>query len=289
MNRTRVASAIVFAIALAASVFWFSRPQPPASAPARSPARDRPQVPVPTRVTPATTPPPQVPGEPAQAPSPKPPAELGPPEILDAKTADDQPVQAFVWQSKLAGAPVAVFAADLHGDGNNWLPVLQALKAQREVSLVVLQKGPGPVAVVADLAVRDATARQRWAAIMALLHARPPLQASTFVLVGAAEAASSALATAANDPTIRGVALLSPQAAPGIGDVAEALESRPTLLIWAESDAQSIETVQILQPLLHNRRQTSCKGDGQGLELLKESRVRSDLVGWLYTALSVHR
>lgn len=287
MTRTRIASAVVFVIALCTAVFLFSRPQAPA--PARAPDYATARAPVQTPVSPQIVPARAVPGEPAEPPSAKPPAELGPPEVLNAKTLDDQPVQAYLWQSKLQGAPVAVFAADLHGDGNTWLPVLQALKAQREISLVVLQKGPGPAAVIADLAVRDATARQRWTAILALLHARPALQTSTFVLVGAAEAASSALALAANDATIRGVAALSPQAAPGLADAAEVVENRPILLMWAERDAQSAETVQILQPLLHNRRQASTVSDAQGLELLKDSRLRSDLVGWLYTALSVHR
>jgi len=287
LNRTRIASAVVLVLTLCTAAFLFSRLQAPP--PTHAAEHEAARAPAQASVSPQIVPPPPVPGEPMQPPSAKPPAELGPPEVLNAKTADDQTVQAYLWQSQLRGAPVAVFAAALHGDGNAWLAALQALKAQREVSLVVLQAGPGPAAVIADLAVRDATARQRWAAILALLHARSALQTSTFVLVGAAEAASSALAIAANDATIRGVVALSPQAAPGLGGIAEVLENRPVLLMWADRDAQSVETVQILQTLLHNRRQASTSSDAQGLELLKDSRLRSDLVGWLYTALSVHR
>jgi hypothetical protein len=243
------------------------------------------------RVSRPSLPPPQAPPEvPQPVPPPphaQPPARLSEGEALHIPLLQGGVATGTLWLAARPGMPLVVALAGLDEHAEGWLPVLKALKAQREVSLAVIDGAPLDGTSVAQQ--RQAT-RARLEAVVKFLRARALLQDVPLALLGSKDAGVAALLFASQDLDVRAVAALSPPLDPQDAAEREAVHSltrRQVFMAVAGADVTADATLDLLK-VLPNLRLATLPGQRHGLALL-EGTLPGDLAGWLYAALGPAR
>lgn len=144
-----------------------------------------------------------------------------------------------------ASRPAVLFLHMYAGQRQDWDPIAEALQQAGIASLAIDLRGQGDTGELEDwaLAVDDVAAAQAW------LAAQPNVDPDRRGTVGASIGANLALAQAARDDSLRGVALLSP----GLDYFRVTIEglmspygTRPILLVASEKDGYSADAVRTL-------------------------------------------
>ncbi len=222
---------------------------------------------------------------------PDPPSGRIPPDPgseLSLTTDDGAILHGTVWVGTRADAPAVVMLHQLSSDRSEWGVFKDRVLGDMTVLAIDL-RGHGKSTERKDLPPRgwktfDTAA---WAklpldakAAVAYLRARetPP---SSIVIVGASIGSSAALLYAADDPAIRGVAMLSPGTSYRGLDTVAALArygTRPLLLISSRDDTRSADAVQKLATTHGSAEQTIFDGGGHGVSVDRTSPKLVDVV-----------
>lgn len=169
-----------------------------------------------------------------------------------------------------------------------WLATLRTLKAQRDVSCVVVTAPANDGRALPELR-KDAHARLQ--AVLSYLRDIRGVRDAPTVLLGSRDGGEAALRLAGEDASVRAAAALSPSLDAHDAterDAVQALSRRLVFVAMGVSQAQSQEA-RDLQTSLANLRFLPQPGPGDGLDLLESPTLRADLAGWLYAALGPER
>lgn len=225
------------------------------------------------------------------APAPRPPADLGAGDSFTITAADGARLPVTAWKARSPRAPVVLFVAAPGEEASTWMPVLRTLRAARDCSLAILWNSaesgrhePG----IPDPAARRSHEQARIGVVISGLQRRLQLDPGSLALVGSGQAAAAVLGAAAADPSVRATAFLSPELPDSDAELLEGLAAmtrRQVFLAVADADARAAPAVALLEARLGTLRLARYPGGRHGIELLVDSRVQSDLVGWLFAML----
>jgi hypothetical protein len=198
---------------------------------------------------------------------------------------DGRTLPLTLWTGQATHAPVIACMAGPNDATDGFVAVLETLRAHRDVAAAIV----GSVAPrdIADPAARVRDLELRLNAVIAALKAHPSLQGGALVLLGAGDAAAAAVLAAQANAEVRATGLFSPLLEPpelGLRDAVGDLARRQVFLVYGSQGSQAEAGHEIAGRLL-NRRVVVVPGGAAGVDLLRNARIRSDLAGWLYTAL----
>lgn len=203
------------------------------------------------------------------------------------RAADGVAIAATVYDAPGSPAPAVVLVHMLSRTKEDWRPFAERLQAAGITALALDLRGHGQsegLAAPASAMALDVRAAVSW------LAARSEVRAGALAIVGASLGASLALLTAADVPTVRGVALLSPALdyrGVRIEAAAKKYGSRPMLLAVSSEDPYALRTVRALtggdQPAREQRISTL---SAHGSHLVdRDPEVAATLVDWLRRTL----
>jgi len=203
------------------------------------------------------------------------------------RAADGVAIAATVYDAPGSPAPAVVLVHMLTRTKEDWRPFAERLQAAGITALALDLRGHGQsegLAAPASAMALDVRAAVSW------LAARAEVRAGAVAIVGASLGASLALLTAADVPTVRGVALLSPALdyrGVRIEAAAKKYGSRPMLLAVSSEDPYALRTVRALtgedQPAREQRISTL---SAHGSHLVdRDPEVAATLVDWLRRTL----
>lgn len=206
---------------------------------------------------------------------------------VSLRAADGVAIAATVYEAPALPAPAVVLVHMLTRTKEDWRPFAERLQAAGITALALDLRGHGQSdgsAAPATAMALDVQAAVAW------LAARSEVTAGGVAIVGASIGASLALLTAADVPTVRGVALLSPASDyRGVRSDAAAKKygSRPMLLIASSEDPYALRTVRAMtgedQPARELRISTQA-AHGSHL-VFRDPDVAAALVDWLRRTL----
>ena len=203
------------------------------------------------------------------------------------RAADGVAIAATVYEAPGSPAPAVVLVHMLTRTKEDWRPFAERLQAAGITALALDLRGHGQSegsAAPAQAMALDVRAAVSW------LAARSEVRAGAVAIVGASLGASLALLTAADVPTVRGVALLSPALdyrGVRIEAAAKKYGRRPMLLAVSSEDPYALRTVRALtgegQPAREQRISTQA---AHGSHLVdRDPEVAAALVDWLRRTL----
>ncbi len=203
------------------------------------------------------------------------------------RAADGVALAATVYEAPTSPAPAVVLVHMLTRTKEDWRPLAERLQAAGITALALDLRGHGQSegsAAPALAMVLDVRAAVAW------LAARSEVTAGVVAIVGASLGASLALITAADTPSVRSVALLSPAAdyrGVRLEAAAKKYGNRPLLLVASSEDPYALRTVRALtadnQPA-HEQRISPQAAHGSHL-VDRDPDVAAALVDWLRRTL----
>ena len=203
------------------------------------------------------------------------------------RTADGVALAATVYDAPSLPAPAVVLVHMLTRTKEDWRPLAERLQAAGITALALDLRGHGQSegsAAPASAMALDVRAAVAW------LAARPEVAAGAVAIVGASLGASLALIAAADTPTVRSVALLSPAAdyrGVRLEAAAKKYGNRPMLLVASSEDPYALRTVRAMtgghQPA-HEQRISNQAAHGSHL-VDRDPDVAAALVDWLRRTL----
>lgn len=247
-------------------------------------------------VPPTRAPPPILPTvEPLPPPGPRPPADLGAPEPLRIARDGLPPVTGRLWAADRPGAPLILVLPQAEPDAEAaWLPAVRALRAQRPVSLAVLDPVPpahGDWSAPATWHGLLDDLRQWLDPAVTTLATEPRFADASISLAGSGLAAVALLSHAAVDPRVRCVVAVAPSTEPSVrADLTTAyseLTRRQILLAWSDTDPTAPEGERLATPLTNARRLHAAGEPGRDRVL--PATLAPDLTGWWFAALGPKR
>ncbi len=206
---------------------------------------------------------------------------------VQLRASDGVAVAATVYAAPSTPAPAVVLVHMLTRTKEDWRPLAERLQAAGITALAVDLRGHGQSegsAVPAPAMALDVRAALSW------LAGRPEVIAGAVAIVGASIGASLALLAAADAPTVRGVALLSPASdyrGVRLEAAARKYGPRPLLLVASSEDPYALRTLRAVagdgRPD-HEQRISGVAAHGSHL-LDRDPDVATAVVDWLRRTL----
>ena len=206
---------------------------------------------------------------------------------VSLRAADGLALAATLYEAAAAPAPAVVLVHMLTRAKEDWRSFAERLQSAGITALALDLRGhgqsEGSAAPLPAMAL-DVQAAVAW------LSARSEVSAGAVAIVGASLGASLALLTAADAPSVRGVALLSPASdyrGVRIDAAAKKYGSRPMLLIASSEDPYALRTVRAMTGAdLPARDQRISTQTAHGSLLVdRDPEVAAALVDWLRRTL----
>jgi alpha-beta hydrolase superfamily lysophospholipase len=208
------------------------------------------------------------------------------------RTTDGVTIAASFYEATKRPAPAVICLHMLTRSRRDWEPVAAELASAGIAVLTIDFRGHGESGVApSDAAAGLASFTQDAAAAKRYLESRPDVMRDRIAIAGASLGAEVALVTAAADPAIRAVALLSPTMdyrGLRIDQAAKKYGARPMLLVASREDSYSLRTIRDLtktdQP--GNPREKVLVDTGHGTMMFsRDTGLIRTLVDWFQRAL----
>ncbi len=206
---------------------------------------------------------------------------------VQLRASDGVALAATVYDAPSSPAPAVVLVHMLTRTKDDWRSLAERLQSAGITALAVDLRGHGQSegsAVPAPVMALDVRAALSW------LAGRPEVTTGAVAIVGASIGASLALLAAAETPSVRGVALLSPASdyrGVRLDAAGRKYGARPLLLVASSEDPFALRTLHGLagegQPA-HEQRISGVAAHGSQL-LDRDPDVATALVDWLRRTL----
>jgi pimeloyl-ACP methyl ester carboxylesterase len=205
---------------------------------------------------------------------------------IDLETGDGVRIRGTHYAPGLGQAPGVVLLHMLGRQRSDWDAFARQLQEAGYAVLAIDLRGHG-----------ESEGRRDWQAMtqdaesaIAYLRSRPEIDGDRIALIGASIGANIVLNAAANDPQIKGAALLSP----GLDyrgvtteDAVKMLGDRPLLIVASEEDSYAADSARTLADMADSAQLLMLSQQGHGTRMLgKDNGLESAILDWLRQTLT---